>query len=565
MDELHFDDVIVGGGSAGCVLANRLSTDGQRRVLLIEAGMDTPPEATPPEILDSYPMPLFYGDKYIWPGLSASAGCTTEGKPVIRAYEQGRVMGGGSSINVQSANRGLPRDYDEWRDLGARGWAWADVLPYFLKLETDLDFDGPLHGKRGPIPIRRIEHEAMPQFGQAVGEALSATGLPFRKDQNADFEDGIFPPAFSNRNDRRVSTAAGYLDTATRARPNLTIWADSEVEHLLVDGRRATGVLISRGGQKLTIAAGRVILTAGALQSPAILMRAGIGPGAALQALGIPVAMDLPGVGSNLRDHPALTFCQYLPRRLRLPLAQRRPNFAAMRFSSRHPDCDASDMYITASARGGWHGLGTRLGLYFVWCNRPYSSGSLTLATPDPRTYPVVDFNLLSDPRDLERMIASVRLLAKLVVHPALNPEAGDFFPASYSPRIKRLSLYGTANRIVASVLGPMLDVPAGLRQLLIRLLLLNGTGFQATLVDDRALKTFVRQSVFGVWHPVGTCRLGDPTDRMAVVDPGGRVIGSENIFVADASIMPRLPAANTNIPVIMAAEKISDALLSRS
>ncbi|UFW52636.1 MULTISPECIES: GMC family oxidoreductase [Bradyrhizobium] len=562
MDGLHFDDVIVGGGSAGCVLANRLSADARRHVLLIEAGMDTPPEATPAEILDSYPMPLFFGDKYIWPGLSAAAGRNAEGKPVVRAYEQGRVMGGGSSINVQSANRGLPRDYDEWHELGARGWGWTDVLPYFLKLETDLDFGGALHGRGGPIPIRRIAREAMPAFGRAAGEALSATGLPFRKDQNAEFEDGIFPPAFSNRNDRRVSTAAGYLDAATRARPNLTIWAGSEVEQLQLDGRRARSVVVARGGQKLTVGAGRVILTAGALQSPAILMRAGIGPGPALQALGIPVAIDLPGVGGNLRDHPALTFCQYLPRRLRLPLARRRPNFTAMRFSSGQPGCDPSDMYITASARGGWHALGTRLGLYFLWCNRPYSSGSLTLASQDPKAYPVVDFNLLSDERDVERLVSAVRLLARLVVHPQLNPEAGDFFPASYSPRIKRLSRYGTANRIVASILGPMLDVPAGLRQLLIRLVLLNGTAFQATLADERALEAFVRQSVFGVWHPVGTCRMGDPADRMAVVDPGGRVIGSENVYVADASIMPRLPTANTNIPVIMAAEKISDALL---
>ncbi|WP_063694947.1 GMC family oxidoreductase [Bradyrhizobium stylosanthis] len=562
MDELHFDDVIVGGGSAGCVLANRLSADGRRRVLLIEAGMDTPPEATPSEILDSYPMPLFYGDKYIWPGLSAAAGRNAEGRPVVRSYEQGRVMGGGSSINVQSANRGLPRDYDEWHDLGARGWGWTDVLPYFLKLETDLDFDGPLHGKQGPIPIRRIGREAMPRFGRAVGEALSATGLPFRQDQNGEFDDGIFPPAFSNRNDRRVSTAAGYLDAATRARANLTIWADREVEQLKLDGRRATGVIVIRHGQKLSVGAGRVILTAGALQSPAILMRAGVGPGAALQALGIPVAIDSPGVGSNLRDHPALTFCQYLPRSLRLPLARRRPNFAAMRFSSEHPGCDPSDMYITASARGGWHALGTRLGLYFLWCNRPHSSGSLTLASRDPGIYPVVDFNLLSDARDLERMVASVRLLAKLVVHSALNPHAGDFFPASYSPRIKRLSRHGTANRIIASILGPMLDVPAGLRQLLIRFALLNGTAFEATLADERALEAFVRQSVLGVWHPVGTCRMGNPADPMAVVDPQGLVIGSENIVVADASIMPRLPTANTNIPVIMAAEKISDALL---
>ena len=524
--------------------------------------MDTPPDATPPEIFDSYPMPLFFGDKYIWPGLSAGAGRNGDGKPIVRAYEQARVMGGGSSINVQSANRGLPRDYDEWRDLGARGWGWEDVLPYFRKLETDLDFDGPLHGRSGPIPIRRIAREAMPEFGRAVGEALAATGLPLMKDQNAEFDDGIYPPAFSNRDDGRVSTAAGYLDAATRRRPNLTIWADSEVEQLKVEGRRATGVVVARSGQNVVVGAGRVILAAGALQSPAILMRAGIGPAQALRALDITVNIDSPGIGSNLRDHPALTFCQYLPRRLRLPLSQRRPNFAALRFSSGYPGCDPSDMYITASARAGWHALGTRLGLYYLWCNRPYSSGTLTLATRDPRAYPVVDLNLLSDRRDLERLISAVTLLAKLVGHPALDPEPGDFFPAAYSPRIKRLSRLSTGNRIIASVLGSMLDVPAGIRRLLIRLVLLNGTAFEATLADDRALERFVQQSVSGVWHPVGTCRMGDPADPMAVVDPEGKVIGSDNIYVADASIMPRLPTANTNVPVIMGAEKISDALL---
>src|SRR5262249_34188449 len=159
-----------------------------------------------------------------------------------------------------------------------------------------------------------------------------------------------------------------------------------------------------------------------------ILMWAGIGPAEALRALDIAVNIDCPGVGSNLREHPALIFCQYLPRQLRLPVSRRRPNFAALRFSSGHPACDASDMYMTASARSGWHALGARLGLYWLWCNRPYSSGTLTLATRDPKAYPVVDFNLLSDRRDLERLIWAVRLLAKLVIHPALNPEPGDFF-----------------------------------------------------------------------------------------------------------------------------------------
>ena len=511
MSELAFDDVIVGGGSAGCVVANRLSANGARRVLLIEAGGDTPPGAEPAEVLDSYPMPLFHGDRYIWPGLTATAGRVGNAPAISRAYEQGRVMGGGSSINVQSANRGLPRDYDEWRDLGAEGWGWDDVLPYFRKLETDLDFDGPLHGSDGPIPIRRIAQPDWPPFGAAVGAAFAAAGLPFRRDQNGEFEDGIFPPAFSNRGDRRVSSASAYLNEAARRRSNLTIWAGVHAEGLVMNGSRVEGVHVLRDGERVFVRSRRVIVTAGAIQSPAMLLRAGVGPPAALRALGIEVAIARPGVGGNLRDHPALTFCQFLPPALRLPLSRRRASFVALRYSSGLAGCDRSDMYVTAAARAGWHRLGARLGLYFLWCNRPYSAGRVSLVSPDPGRYPSVELNLLDDPRDLERMMAAVRMLARLVINPVLNVAADDFFPASFSPRIKRLSTFNRTNGIAASILGTLLDVPASLRHLVIKRFLLNGIAFTDVLADEHALADFVRRSVFGVWHPTGTCRMGDP------------------------------------------------------
>ncbi len=557
-----FDTVIIGGGSAGCVLANRLSADPNARILLVEAGADTPPGAEPAAILDSYPMGLFHGDAYIWAGLTAATATAVDGRPGLRAYEQGRVMGGGSSINVQSANRGLPRDYDQWAALGAAGWAWDDVLPYFRKLERDLDCDGPLHGTDGPVPIRRILPPHWPPFAQAAATAFAASGLPLERDQNGMFEDALFPPAISNANDRRVSTAAAYLDAATRARPNLAIWAHSPVERLVMDGARATGVDILRNGERLRVRAGRVVVTAGALQTPALLMRAGIGPGAALQALGIPVAIDRAGVGQNLRDHPTLTFCQYLPAGLRLPMSYRRASVLAMRYSSGGPGGVPSDMYLTASARAGWHALGQRLGLYFLWCNQPYSSGSLRLTAPGADTYPAVDLNLLSDPRDLGRMIDGVRRLAGLVVHPALNANPDDFFPAAFSPRIKRLSTVSPANAAITAVLGAMLDVPAALRRLILRTFMMNGVSLAEILADESRLEAFVRANVFGVWHASGTCRMGNPADALAVVDPHGRVIGSENLYVSDASVMPRLPTANTNIPVIMIAEKIAAGLV---
>jgi len=557
-----FDYVIVGGGSAGCVLAHRLSAVPSLRVALIEAGADTPPGAVPADILDSYPMPVFCGDKYIWPDLLAKA--TKEAAP--RVYEQGRVMGGGSSINVQSANRGLPRDYDEWAANGASGWAWNDVLPYFRKLERDVNFPGgELHGSDGPVPIRRIMPEDWPPFCHAFADGLRANGFATLQDQNAEFGDGLFPGAFSNVDDKRVSTAVAYLDAATRKRPNLSVYSNLRVERIVMDGATAQGVVaVAANGERVRFNAREVVLSAGALQSPAMLMRAGIGARDELGALGIECVRDLPGVGRNLQDHPSLTFCHFLEPRFRMPLSRRRASMTAARFTSGVEGCDSSDLYLSSATRAAWHSLGNRLGLFFLWCNRPYSRGRVQLTSPDAASAPRADLNLLDDARDLERLAVGVKMLAKVVAASGLGRDQRDFFPAAFSPRVKALSRVGQGNALLTSMLGVLLDTPAPIRRALIERFFTRGQQMSALLADERALADFIRANVFGVWHASGTCRMGDARERGAVTDTEGRVHATQGLRVVDASLMPRLPSANTNIPTIMIAEKIADAMLAR-
>jgi 5-(hydroxymethyl)furfural/furfural oxidase len=557
----RFDYVIVGGGSAGCVLAHRLSAVPWVRVALIEAGADTPPGAVPAAIADSYPMPVFCGTQYIWPALQARA--TAQAAP--RVYEQGRVMGGGSSINVQSANRGLPRDYDEWAANGAAGWAWDDVLPYFRKLERDLDFPvDAMHGRDGPMPIRRIMPSNWPPFCHAFSQGLRANGFAALQDQNGDFGDGFFPSAFSNVDDRRASCATAYLDVATRKRTNLSIYANLTVERLVMDGKTAQGVTaVAENGERIVFSAREVVLSAGALQSPAMLLRAGIGDQDRLGALGIACIQHLPGVGRNLQDHPSLTFCHFLAPRFRMPLSRRRASMTAARFTSGVDGCEASDLYLSSATRAAWHALGNRLGLFFLWCNRPYSRGELQLMSPDAKVAPRVDLNLLDDVRDLARLVSGVHMLARVVAASGLNSDPRDFFPAAFSPRVKALSRVSRGNALLTSMLGVLLDTPAPVRHLLIERFFARGQNMPALLADERALSDLIRANVFGVWHACGTCRMGDARQRGTVTDTEGRVLGTQGLRVVDASLIPRLPSANTNIPTIMIAEKISDAMVS--
>ncbi|MDP6344416.1 MAG: GMC family oxidoreductase N-terminal domain-containing protein, partial [Alphaproteobacteria bacterium] len=242
-----YDYIIVGGGSAGSVLANRLTARGANQVLLCEAGQDTPHGKVPEVILDSYPGTAYLDSRFIWNDLKVTTEVIShnrpdQDRPPLRKYEQARVLGGGSSINGQLANRGAPTDYDEWAARGAAGWHWDAVLPYFKKVERDMDFDGPYHGDSGRIPVRRIMPDLWNAHATAVGAAFDQAGYDYLPDQNGEFRDGYFPITISNAYERRVSSAIGYLDPGTRLRDNLSISTNTRVRELLFEGSRCVGV-----------------------------------------------------------------------------------------------------------------------------------------------------------------------------------------------------------------------------------------------------------------------------------------------------------------------------------
>jgi 5-(hydroxymethyl)furfural/furfural oxidase len=247
-----------------------------------------------------------------------------------------------------------------------------------------------------------------------------------------------------------------------------------------------------------------------------------------------------------------------------MPLSRRRASMTAARFTSGVDGCDTSDLYLSSATRAAWHSLGNRLGLFFLWCNRPYSRGRVQLVSSDAAVAPRVELNLLDDHRDLDRLAVGVRLLAKIVAASGLGHDQRDFFPAAFSPRVKALSRVGEGNALLTSMLGTLLDTPAPIRRLLIERFFTRGLRISALLADERALADFIRANVFGVWHASGTCRMGDARERSAVTDTEGRVHGSRGLRVVDASLMPRLPSANTNIPTIMIAEKIADAMVTK-
>ena len=482
----------------------------------------------------------------------------------LRKYEQARVLGGGSSINGQLANRGAPTDYDEWEARGAAGWNWNAVLPYFKKVERDMDFDGPWHGQEGRIPVRRIFPDLWNGHAKAVAKAFKEAGFEYLQDQNAEFKDGYFPITISNLYDRRVSAAIGYLDPETRLRDNLTISTSTQVTELLFEGTRCVGVKALIDGKETEFRGGEVIVSSGAIYSPAHLLRAGIGPVGHLRDLGIPVLTALPGVGQRLMDHPSISLSSFVRRGARMNEHTRRHMQLGLRYSSGLPGVPKGDMFVVVLSKSAWHAVGEQIGSLHARAYKTYSqTGQVKLASCDWRSEPIVELNLLSDPRDLERLMDAFRRLGAMHLSAALRQATSDPFPTNYTERVRTSGVVNTKNKLIADVIAGLLDGPAWLRRLLIERVIARGYRLDELIRDDEALEDFVHKTAIGVRHATCTCRMGAEDDPMGVTDTQGRVRNVAGLRVVDASLFPVLPCADTNFPTLMTAEKIADAMLA--
>jgi choline dehydrogenase len=524
---LSYDFVIVGAGSAGCVLANRLSADPRRRVLLLEAGgRDVHPFIHMPAGIAR----LVHNRRINWH-------YATQPEPALNGrclyWPRGKVLGGCSSINAMCYVRGQPQDYDGWERDGAAGWSYADVLPYFRKSERQQRGASQYHGADGPLSVEdlRSRNSLTDTFVAAGVHA----GLPRNEDFNGARQEGVGRYQVTQSEGRRCSAAGAYLDPA-RARANLRIETHCLVERVLLEHGRAIGVEYSRDGQRRVARCdGEILLCAGAVNSPQLLMLSGIGAAAHLGELGIPVALDLPGVGDNLQDHldvctlyrstQAVTYdfnpLQELGVALRYWLQHRGPGVsnvaeAGAFVRSSHARDSRPDIqlhFVPAQLDDhGRHRLpGHGFTLHACYL-QPQSRGRIRLCSDDARDAPLIFANYLQHPRDLAVLLEAVQLSRRILQASPFDACRGaEVFPGSHA-------------------------------------------------TTDAALIEFIRRKAETIYHPVGTCRMG--TDVTAVVDERARVHGIEGLRVVDASIMPTIVSGNTNAPTIMIAEKAADLIL---